>query len=271
MKDSVNVIQLTDLHITAGGALLHGVADTAAALAQAVAQIDAMAELLCGLDGVIVTGDLADLGEPDAYARIARTLAGLPAPVHVTAGNHDDRAALRAGLALPGAADAPCDFVADCGPVRLIGLDSSVPGQPHGALGAESLALLRDALGAGRPTLVSLHHPPVTCGVGHMDRQNLRDAEALAQVLRGAGADIALTSGHFHRAMTTTFAGRLLTVAPAPCHAVRLDLRRGAASEFDLEPGAMTLHRWTAENGWMVHFLPLGQFPGPFPFPPPLI
>lgn len=267
MTDAVNVIQVTDLHLLAGRALLHGVADTSEALDRAVAHICAIEARLGGIDAVIVTGDLTDLGEPDAYDLIRDALHNLPAPVHVIPGNHDDRATMRAAFGLPGDATDPINFVVDHGPVRLIGLDSSVPSHPWGELDPSSLVALSNALGDPRPSLIAVHHPPVVSGIGHMDIQNLRDAEQLAALVQAAPQDIAFVCGHVHRAMTTKFAGRLLTVSPAPCHAVRLDLRPGASSEFDLEPGGVTLHRWHPAMGWASHVILLGPCPGPFPFP----
>ncbi|MFP3822267.1 metallophosphoesterase, partial [Bacillus sp. SIMBA_008] len=51
---------------------------------------------------IVVTGDLADLGEPDAYRRLRAAVepvaAELGAPVIWVAGNHDERPALRRDL-----------------------------------------------------------------------------------------------------------------------------------------------------------------------------
>ena len=85
-------IHLSDLHLVAPGTLLHGL-DPMWGLERCVASIRAhhADAALC-----VVTGDLTHDGEPAAYDAARRCLAGLPMPVHLMIGNHDDRAAFRA-------------------------------------------------------------------------------------------------------------------------------------------------------------------------------
>ena len=92
--------QLTDLHL---GASSPAGDDPAVAVAAAVAAVD---ELRPRPDAVLITGDLTEHGDRTEYARAAALLAGLPAPVHVLPGNHDDRDALRAAFPLDATSDA---------------------------------------------------------------------------------------------------------------------------------------------------------------------
>ncbi len=60
----------------------------------------------------------------------------------------------------------PIRYAVEQFPVRLLGLDTLVPGADGGALDAAQLEWLEAQLAAapGRPTLIFLHHPPVKTG-----------------------------------------------------------------------------------------------------------
>ena len=86
MAEARKLVWISDSHLTASGEV-EGVA-CKARLEQAVAQIsrhhsDALA--------CVGTGDLADSGEPTAYAAVAQITALLPMPFLPMIGNHDSR------------------------------------------------------------------------------------------------------------------------------------------------------------------------------------
>jgi len=62
-----------------------------------------------------------------------------------------------------------------------------------------------------------------------------------------------------------TVGGTLACVCPGVSHQVDLDLREAAPSRFRLEPPGLLLHRW-ADEALVTHHLPLGNYPGPYPF-----
>lgn len=265
------IVQLSDTHLLAHGALAYGVVDTTAALERAVAHIHDLHARLDGIDAVVVSGDLADLGEPAAYAAFCAITRDLPAPMFVIPGNHDDRSAMREALAgtcgLP--QEGTLDFVADVGGLRLIGLDTTVPGASYGSVGRAQCGWLADRLAeaAGQPAILFLHHPPVLTGIGHMDVQSLRAPEALARIVAGNPNVALVACGHVHRAISTIWAGRLCMIAPAPAHSVRLDLRPDAPACFDLERGAVLVHR-LMQNHIVSYTSPTDSAEGPFPFWP---
>lgn len=264
---ATTIIQLSDVHLLAGGAKAYGQADTEAGLERAVAHILDLHARLGGVDALVVSGDVADDGAPDAYARFRRAVAAVPAPLFVIPGNHDARPALRAGFGLPGDAAAPVDFTADVGALSLIGLDTSVPGAAHGAVTGDQCAWLDETLAAApdRPAILFLHHPPFTTGLDFMDAIGLLEPAALEAVVARHPRVRLVTCGHVHRPMTTLWAGRPAMIAPAPTHAARLDLRDGAVASFDLEPGAVLVHRWR-EGALVSQLSHTDSVPGPYPF-----
>jgi Icc protein len=129
------LVQLTDLHLVAEGDDLPGGVDTAAVLESALQTIAGAGIAPAAL---VLTGDLTEHGRPEEYRRLRAIVepaaARLGVPLVYAAGNHDDRAALREHLlGVPGSA-APLDHTVRVGDLRIIVLDSTVPGHPHGTL-----------------------------------------------------------------------------------------------------------------------------------------
>jgi Icc protein len=191
----VVLAQLSDLHI--------GADDTARRDAERA--IAAVAALRPVPDAVLVSGDLVEHAVPEEYAEVRELLAVLTMPVHVLAGNHDERGALRAAFPLAGAG--PYRWTADCGGLRLIGCDSTVPGELYGSLAGE-LGWLEERLGEapGRPTIVAMHHPPLPTGMPALDRIGLPDADqrALGELLARFPEVLRVVTGHVHLASSGT-------------------------------------------------------------------
>ncbi|WP_437609256.1 phosphodiesterase [Erwinia sp. V71] len=267
-QHTVLVAQISDLHIKAGGKLSYGKVDTLGALRQTITTLN---NLNPRPDIVVITGDLVDFGREDEYQTLRDALQALAIPYYVMAGNHDDRQQLKAAFADHSYLQQHAERVewqAECGPLRLLALDSSVPGQPYGELAAESLAWLEQELSQQpeRPTLVMLHHPPFASGIAHMDRQPLRHPEALAQVIARYPQVERVLCGHLHRSIQLRFAGTLVCSAPGTSHQVALDLREEGPAHFCLEPAGFLLHCWTPQQGVVTHQCAIGEYPGPWPF-----
>ena len=262
------IAQISDLHIRPPGELAYGVSETNGSAERA---IHALLRLDPRPDVVILTGDATDCGLDAEYAVLKELLGRLPMPVYAVPGNHDRRDAMReafgAGAYLP--AQGPLNFTIETRPVRLVGLDSLVPGESHGALGPATLDFLDAALAAAPdvPTLVFVHHPPFACGIGHMDRIRLIEgADRLKAILSAHPQVERLATGHHHRAVQVRFGGTICQIAPSVAHQVALDLRDEAPSCFVLEPGAFLLHSWVAGTGLVTHTAAVDRAPGPFPF-----
>jgi 3',5'-cyclic AMP phosphodiesterase CpdA len=169
---------------------------------------------------------------------------------------------------LPASADGPLDWVVDDYPVRLIGLDSTIPDTHGGQLLDSQLQWLDQqlALQPHVPTLLILHHPPFISGIGHMDREPFRNAAALEKVIARHPQVERLLCGHLHRPMQRRFGGSVSCVCPGTSHQIVLDLQEAAPAHFNLEPAGYLLHRWDEQQGLISHNGVFGDYPGPYPF-----
>lgn len=260
--------QITDLHQRPNGLTCYRVSDTNMLAERA---INALMAQTPRPDAVIVTGDLTDKSDPREYAQVRRLLKKLPMPVYVIPGNHDGSADMARELTefAPGnvGLDGKLHYVAEVGKLRLIALDTHVPGKPHGEIGTLQLEWLAAELAASdKPTVVALHHPPIPTGFAHMDRIGLVDAAALAEVLRPHAHVERIICGHVHRPIIASFAGKTLTIAPATGHQVVLDLDPEAPAQFNFDPAAYYLHAWIEPFGLVTHTAYVENHEGPFPF-----
>ena len=134
------IAQITDSHIEAAGVLTYGMFDAAASLARVVEAINARDPQP---DLVIHTGDLVHHGAPEQYGPARAILDGLRAPYVALPGNHDARDGFSAAFAdtawMPRSSEF-LHFTVDDFPVRIVCLDTVIPGVPYGMLCAERLA-----------------------------------------------------------------------------------------------------------------------------------
>ena len=268
MKTSFLLAQISDLHIKAAGRLSYKKVDTLSALKAAVAHLNTLSPIP---DVVVITGDITDFGRADEYVQARGVLDMLMMPWFAIPGNHDVRATFRDAFAdchwLPTQGDF-LNWVTDDFPVRLIGLDSTVPNSPQGEFCEAREKWLCATLQEQpyKPTVLMLHHHPFISGIDHMDRQNLRNITALEAVLAKAPQVKRILCGHVHRFMVSELAGIIVCSAPGTSHQVSPNFTSDAPADFVLEPPGMLLHRWHKSQGITTHYLPIGQFDGPWPF-----
>lgn len=259
--------QITDSHIKAEGKLAYRRVDTLARLKDCVAHVNALSP---SPDAVLMSGDLVDFGTETEYDLARPVLDKLTMPYFVVPGNHDDRDVMRRAFAdhsyLP--ASGFLNYAIDDFPVRLVGLDSSVKGKPHGEMCVERLDWLETCLAQKPdiPTLLFMHHPPFLTGINHMDRQNCGNGPALGAVVERHRQVQMILCGHVHRAIETLFHGVIACIGPSPSHAVALDVDPNGPSAFALEPPAVRLVHLTAEHRLVTHLSFIGAFDGPHPF-----
>lgn len=215
------IAHLSDTHLLAGGAPLAGLVDTAAHLRATARRLRVAA---ADADVIVVSGDVADRGEPEAYALAREILepvaAELGAPIVWAAGNHDERPQMRAALGLVGEPTDPIDSIVEVGALRIVSLDSSLPGWHHGGFDAEQAAWLAAALvdPPALGTVLVMHHPPLPYRSRMMRLLEFRDEERLAAVI-GDGDVRAILSGHLHVNGSGTFCEIPVVLAGATSYA----------------------------------------------------
>ncbi|NPD05069.1 phosphodiesterase [Nocardioides sp. zg-1308] len=214
------VAHLSDPHLIGGGALHYGIVDNGAHLRRA---LERLAAVRPAPQALVFTGDLADRGEPDAYETLRSIVepaaAEMGAVVVWTMGNHDERGPFARGLH-DSDDDGFQDRVHEVDGLRIVALDTSVPGYHHGELRREQLDWLAGVLAtpAEHGTLLAMHHPPLPLPMLRAaELIELHDQQALAEVV--AGTDVrGILAGHLHLATWSTFAGVPVSVVPATCY-----------------------------------------------------
>jgi 3',5'-cyclic-AMP phosphodiesterase len=262
------IAQITDMHIRPRGVLAYQRVDTAPYLARAV---EHLLRLKPRPDVVLATGDLVEAGSPEEYGRLRELLAPLPMPVYLIPGNHDDRAAMADAFREHAYLPRPprfIQYVIEDYPLRLVALDTLVPGQVGGQLCEERLGWLAARLGEApdRPTLIFMHHPPFTTGIVRMDGYGLANAREFAEVVRRHPQVERIVCGHLHRPIQARVGGTLASTAPSTAYQVALDLEHGNPLMFMMEPPACQLHLWGADTGLVTHTSYIGGYDGPYLF-----
>lgn len=221
---SLSLLHLSDTHLLAGDRSLFGVLETEKKLEELFSRVS---ESGVDITAIVITGDLVDLGEAEAYQKLAGIVdpwaASLGAEVVWVMGNHDDRQAFGDILMGQAASMEPHDRVYWWRGLRLIALDTSVPGFHHGQLTAKQLDWLREQLDtpAELGTLIAMHHPPLPAPAPLMGIIELDDHEAFWDAI--AGSDVrGILAGHLHHITFTTSHGVPVSVAAGMCYTIDL-------------------------------------------------
>jgi Icc protein len=214
------VAHLSDVHLLAHGEKQYGAVVPETGLAAALGRLSRLDPVPQAL---VFTGDLADKGQPEAYARLRGLVEpaaeAMGAQIVWVMGNHDERASYARGL-FDSDHDGPQDRVHDLGGLRIVALDTSLPDYHHGALSDDQLDWLRDVLRvpAEHGTILAMHHPPIPAPTLEVAAIiELLDQDRLAGVVEGSDVRQIL-GGHYHFSSHSTFAGIPVSVASASCY-----------------------------------------------------
>jgi 3',5'-cyclic-AMP phosphodiesterase len=236
------IVQLTDSHICRPGETVFGGRDSAATLARCIEAVNALRPSpAC----VMLSGDLVNTGHSDEYMHLKPILARLTAPYYLMPGNHDERSALRA--AFPShrylGAEGFIQYAVEQPGLRVLALDTVVPGAEGGALDDERLQWLDAALSqrSDAPCLILMHHPAFETGIARMDQGRVQNAAFWPLVARHAHVK-RVACGHLHRTLHTTQHGVAACIAPSTAAQLGVQLEPGAALEVTGEPPGFLIH-----------------------------
>ena len=255
------LLHISDTHLLAGGGRLYDRVASEEHLRRLFDEFEASG---ARPEAIVFTGDLADRGEADAYRRLRGIVEpvahDLGAELVWVMGNHDDRRAFRTELLDEPASDAPVDAVTEVGGLRIVTLDSSVPGRHYGEVSRAQLDWLAAVLAEPAPhgTILAMHHPPVPSVLDLAVSVELRDQVNLAETL--VGTDVrSILAGHLHYSSTATFAGIPVSVASATCYTQDLNVPVGGTRGRD---GARSFNLVHVYPTTVLHsVVPLGSFP----------
>jgi Icc protein len=214
------IAQLSDPHIGAEWFDDQSVSRFAAA-------VEAVRAIRPQPDALLLTGDIADHATDEEYQQVRELLSSLGVPDLVLPGNHDARSALHRHFGVPARDGNPVSYAVDFGPLRVLVLDSTVPGQDSGALEGDQLQWLAAELDQypEQPTLIAMHHPPLVIGIPAWDEIGLAEADrlALGEVVGRHPQVRRIVCGHFHSTITGELAGREVLVVSSTYVQTKLD------------------------------------------------
>lgn len=261
------IAQISDLHVQLPGKLAYGVVDTNPLVAEAIARLS---RLNPQPDVVVASGDLIQDGTVEEYELLKVMLAPLQCPVYLMPGNHDHRHNLQqvfdTHTYLP-KESSHISYAVDSYSIRMIMLDSIIPGKGGGCVDAERLTWLGQQLTAApeTPTLIFMHHPPFATGIPWMDRKRFQGYEKLAALINQHPQVKRISCGHLHRTIYCSWGGTVASSQPSLAHQSAIDFAPDSPSQFVMEPPAYQLHVWTNET-LVSHTLYVDQFDGPYRF-----
>ena len=256
------IAQITDTHVSAPGVLTcGGTVDTSTRL---IATLTAINALSPRPDCLIISGDLADQGRPEEYARFVELVAASEIPILVAIGNHDDRVVMVDHLDLPDLMPGGwVQYCVDDHPVRIIVLDSTSDEHHMAELCEDRMRWLHARLAEDpeRDTVLVIHHPPFDTGIALLDGEGTRWADGLQAAVAATPGVRLIVSGHVHRPIQSLVGGVPASVCPSTAQQTTIDLADTPSSDalFVMEPPAFQLHH-VVDGRVVTHTVPVGDF-----------
>ncbi|MHA6689869.1 metallophosphoesterase [Devosia sp. A449] len=228
-------IHLTDLHITGTGELAAGY-DTYANTSRA---LDHALNLFPDADFVVITGDLANWGEHEAYRRLEALIASVPIPVFLMIGNHDNRDNFfsvfgsRHPYVLPYA-----QYKQTMGGYDLLFLDTQGIGSHAGCLSPARLEWLdRTLLEASNEVVLFMHHHPAALHAPALDAKGMSNWPEFHMVLKRHAAKVRhIFHGHCHMILQGNVQGVSFTGIRSMSDQAYTDLKLSKAARQNTEP-----------------------------------
>ncbi|MBP0001993.1 MAG: phosphodiesterase [Cyanobacteria bacterium SID2] len=231
----IKIAQITDTHLLSNpNTAMRGVA-TWHSLKAILGRVK-----LKNPDLLLLTGDLADEGQPQAYDRLFELIEPLQIPTYWIPGNHDRLETMNERLH-------QWPFVArqnfTLGDWSFILLDSTIdnPKFGEGYFSEQTLANLEKTLNASHhPVAIALHHHPIVTGIDWLDTIDLVNATDFLTILERFDRVKLVLFGHVHLEVERTYNGIQFYGTPSTCTQVLPE----NAIERDRYPG----FRWLELN-----------------------
>lgn len=247
----MKIIHITDFHLARPGERLWGL-DPYDRLDRCLSDI---ARWHADAAFCVMSGDLTNRGETEAYGWIRERLESFPLESVLMVGNHDSRDAFVA--AFPEVAVDPNGFVQSARETErgvFLFLDTLKGPVSEGAYCERRRAWLADQLDRARdkPVWIFMHHPPFDVGIPYMDRIKLEEPEKFAEVLSSHDDVRHIFFGHVHRAALVSWRKIPCTSLPGINHQVPLVSESVGGSYSDEPPmyGVVLID----DDQTMVHF-----------------
>ena len=233
----MKLIHLTDTHMTLPGETILG-RDPHAHIMKAIDHINIHH---ADADLCIITGDLANWGEVEAYRRLADTLSYLTVPQRLLIGNHDDRLNFREVFIETQHDDnGYIQYAEDTGIGRFLYLDTNQPGTHAGHYGTDRIEWLANELerAADRPVYIFMHHPPMRVHCHPLDMIGLLDEVPFRGLLEDHRDHVRhIFFGHCHLQLAGSYLGIPFSSLRSTNHQSWPDFReRELLTSADLTP-----------------------------------
>ncbi|MCW2308921.1 phosphodiesterase [Rhodobium gokarnense] len=213
----MKLLHLTDIHLTTPGQTIAGRdpnANFQAAVDHALAH-HPDAELMA------ITGDLSDWGDRADYERLRELIEGIPMPVALCIGNHDDRPTFLEVFPEYAGEGGFVQTVRETSAGRCLFLDTWGPQTHEGHYCAARQAWLEEQLAASeRPVFLFMHHNPVPTHVAPLDEIRLKDDVAFRRIVARHRDKVRhVFHGHCHLPMAGSAGGVPVTSLRGTNHA----------------------------------------------------
>lgn len=260
----MRIIHVTDTHLVAPGNLLFGI-DPMQRLDAVLLKIEADFR---DVDLCVISGDLADAGDSNAYKMLRDRLERFPVATRLLIGNHDNRESFRANF--PDAMTDNNGFIQgfdDLEETRLIYLDTLESGSIQGRLCDKRLSWLKRTLddAADKHVIIFTHYPFLSVRLPHCEKILLSNPQDIMALLHAHGGVQHIFCGHVHVATAGQWEGIPFTISAGTCHHIVPDFISDDARfvaltpQFDvatIDKENFIIHRIEAQDAPIIAVMP---------------
>lgn len=242
--NSLNILQLTDLHLHADDTVIEGIAVNQSfekCLTHALTS-----GVRCDL--ILLTGDLVSDIDTGIYDRLFTRLKKTGIPFACMAGNHDVTQEIGHHLPFeqrtfkPHAPDSRLlhQHVIESEHWQLLLIDSSKAGKVGGEITQQTITWVNKQLGKnGKYALLAMHHHIMTMYSQWIDKQLSKGADKLWQVLHQHSHCRCVINGHVHQDLSYLHDGILILATPATCYQFK-----AFSQDFAYDSNLSAGYRW---------------------------